>query len=394
FVQIDETLQDPRCVINLLKEHVKIYTSDMVERICGTPKDKFLKIAQMVSETSSPTKTMTSMYALGWTQHSKGSQNIRAMAMLQLLLGNIGVRGGGMNALRGHSNIQGLTDLGLMSNLLPGYLTLPTEKEADLNVYMSTRGFKPMRPGQTSFWQNYKKFFVSFQKAMWAGTATSENDFAYNYLPKLDVTYDVLRAFDLMFQGKMTGYICQGFNPLLSFPNRKKLTAALSKLKFLVSIDPLQTETARFWENHGEHNDVDPSKIQTEVFELPSTCFAEDEGSLVNSSRWLQWHWAGATPPGEAKSDIWVMTQLHLRLKELYRKEGGRFPDPIVNLHWPYKNSDEPSPEELAREVNGYVVETVADPGDPSKVLLEKGRQLPAFAALRDDGTTAAGCWI
>jgi len=394
FVQIDETLQDPRCVINLLRGHVEIYTPDMVERICGTPKDKFLKIAQMISETSSPAKTMTSMYALGWTQHSKGSQNIRAMAMLQLLLGNIGVRGGGMNALRGHSNIQGLTDLGLMSNLIPGYLTLPTEKETDLNVYMSTRGFKPMRPGQTSFWQNYKKFFVSFQKAMWAGTATSENDFAYNYLPKLDVTYDVLRAFDLMFQGKMTGYICQGFNPLLSFPNRKKLTAALAKLKFLVSIDPLQTETARFWENHGEHNDVDPSKIQTEVFELPSTCFAEDEGSLVNSSRWLQWHWAGATPPGEAKSDIWVMTQLHLRLKELYRKEGGRFPDPIVNLHWPYKNPDEPSPEELAREVNGYVVETVADPSDPSKVLLEKGRQVPAFAALRDDGTTAAGCWI
>ena len=156
FVKVDTTLQNPRCVINLLKEHVKVYTPEMVERICGTPKDKFLKIATMVAECSSPTKTMTSMYALGWTQHSKGSQNIRAMAMLQLLLGNIGVRGGGMNALRGHSNIQGLTDLGLMSNLLPGYLTLPTEREADLDSYMSSRGFKPMRPGQTSFWQDRK----------------------------------------------------------------------------------------------------------------------------------------------------------------------------------------------------------------------------------------------
>src|SRR5262249_48492930 len=225
---------------------------------------------QMLCECASQTKAMTWMYALGWTQDSKGSQNIRAMAMLQLILGNIGVRGGGMNALRGHSNIQGLTDLGLMSNLIPGYLTLPTERETDLNVYMSTRGFKPMRPGQTSFWQNYKKFFVSFQKAMWGPAATADNQFAYDYLPKLDVTYDVLRAFELMHQGKMNGYICQGFNPLLSFPNRKKLTAALSKLKFLVSIDPLQTETARFWQNHGEHNDVDSSKIQTEVFELPS----------------------------------------------------------------------------------------------------------------------------
>jgi formate dehydrogenase major subunit len=395
FVKVDETLQHPRCVFNLLKEHARPYTSEMVERICGTPKDKFVRIAQMIAETSSPTKTMTSMYALGWTQHSKGSQNIRTMAMLQLLLGNIGVRGGGMNALRGHSNIQGLTDIGLMSNLIPGYLTLATEREPDFAAYMSTRGFKPMRPGQTSYWQNYKKFFVSFQKAMYGKAATAENDWAFNYLPKLDVpAYDVLRAFELMHLGKMNGYFCQGFNPLLSFPNRKKVTSALSKLKFLVAIDPLQTETARFWENHGEHNDVDSAKIETEVFELPSTCFAEDEGSLVSSSRWLQWHWAGGTPPGEAKGDAWIMAQLYLRLKALYQKEGGKVPEPILNLHWPYKNPGEPTPEELARELNGYVVETVTDPNDSTKVLLEKGKQLPAFAVLRDDGTTAAGCWI
>ena len=135
--------------------------------------------------------------------------------------------------------------------------------------------------------------------------------------------YDVLRAFELMHQGKMNGYFCQGFNPLLSFPNRKKITAALSKLKFLVVMDPLETETARFWENHGEYNDVDPSKIQTEVIQLPTTCFAEDEGSLTNSGRWLQWHWAGGTPPGEAKSDTWIMAQIYLRLKALY-EQGGR----------------------------------------------------------------------
>lgn len=288
FAVVDTTLQHPRCVYNLLKQHVAQYTPEFVEKVCGTPKDKFLKVAQMVSETSAPDKVMTSMYALGWTQHSKGSQNIRCMAMLQLLLGNMGMRGGGMNALRGHSNIQGLTDLGLMSNLIPGYLTLPSEKDVDFAAYMSTRGFKPLRPNQTSFWQNYKKFFVSFQKAMWGPAATPENSFAFDWLPKLDVTYDVLRAFELMHQGKMTGYFCQGFNPLLSFPNRKKITESLSKLKWLVVMDPLKTETARFWENHGKYNEVDSASIQTEVFELPSTCFAEDEGSLVNSSRWLQ----------------------------------------------------------------------------------------------------------
>jgi formate dehydrogenase major subunit len=395
FVTVDDTLQNPRCVWNLLKKHVSIYTPEMVSRICGTPKDKFLKVAQMISECSTPTKTMTSMYALGWTQHSKGSQNIRAMAMLQLILGNIGVRGGGMNALRGHSNIQGLTDIGLMSNLIPGYLTIPNEKEPTFDTYMATRGFKPLRPNQMSYWQNYKKFFVSFQKSMWGDAATADNNFAYDWLPKLDVpSYDVLRAFELMHEGKMNGYFCQGFNPLLSFPNRKKITTALSKLKFLVVMDPLQTETARFWQNHGEHNDVDTAKIQTEVFELPTTCFAEDTGSLVNSGRWLQWHWAGGTPPGEAKHDTWIMGQIYLRLKALYQKEGGPVPEPIVNLDWRYKDPAEPSPDELAKELNGAALEDLMDPNDPTKVLIAKGKQLPGFAALRDDGKTNGACWI
>jgi formate dehydrogenase major subunit len=395
FALIDETLQNPRCVWNLLKQHVAVYTPEMVERICGTPKDKFLKVCAMIAECSSKTKTMTSMYALGWTQHSKGSQNIRAMAMLQLILGNIGVRGGGMNALRGHSNIQGLTDIGLMSNLIPGYLTIPTEREASLDVYMSTRGFKPLRPGQTSYWQNYKKFFVSFQKAMWGEAATAENNFAYDFLPKLDVpSYDILRAFELMHAGRMNGYFCQGFNALLSFPNRKKITTALSKLKFLVVIDPLQTETARFWENHGEFNDVNSASIQTEVFELPTTCFAEDEGSLSNSGRWLQWHWPGGTPPGEAKSDNWIMAQIHLRLKALYEKEGGPVADPILKLDWRYADPGDPTAEELAKEINGYAIADLADPADPTKIVVARGKQIPGFSVLRDDGSTACGCWI
>jgi formate dehydrogenase major subunit len=392
---VKSDIDHPRSVWNLLKQHVSIYTPEMVERICGTPKDKFTKICAMIGETSSPTKTMTSMYALGWTQHSKGAQNIRGMAMLQLMLGNIGVRGGGMNALRGHSNIQGLTDVGLLSNALPGYLTLPTEKEAGFDTYMSSRGFKPLRPEQMSYWQNYKKFFVSFQKSMWGDAATKDNDFAYSWLPKLDVpAYDVLRTFELMHEGKVNGYFCQGFNPLLAFPNRKKITSALSKLKWLVIMDPLETETSRFWENHGEHNDVDTAKIQTEVIQLPATCFAEDTGSLTNSGRQLHWHWAGGTPPGEAKHDTWIMAQIYLRLKALYQKQGGPVPEPILNLTWNYKDPDEPSPEELAKEMNGSVLEDVMDPNEPTKVVLAKGKLLPGFAALRDDGATACACWI
>jgi formate dehydrogenase major subunit len=389
-------LDHPRSVWSLLKKHIAIYTPEMVERICGTPKDKFLKVAQMIGECSTPTKTMTSMYALGWTQHSKGAQNIRGMAMLQLILGNIGVRGGGMNALRGHSNIQGLTDMGLLSNSIPGYLTLPTEKETTFDTYMSTRGFKPLRPEQMSYWQNYKKFFVSFLKSMWGDAATKDNNYAYDWLPKLDVpAYDVLRIFELMHEGKVNGYFCQGFNPLLAFPNRLKITAALSKLKWLVIMDPLETETSRFWENHGEHNNVNTASIQTEVIQLPSTCFAEDTGSLTNSGRQLHWHWAGGTPPGEAKTDSWMMAQLFLRLKALYQKEGGSAPEPILNLMWNnYKDPGHPTPDELAKEVNGSAIADVADPNDPTKLILQKGKQLPGFAALRDDGTTACACWI
>lgn len=395
FVVVDETLANPRCVWNMLKEHIAVYTPEMVERICGTPKDAFLKVAEMISECSTPTKTMTSMYALGWTQHSKGSQNIRSMAMLQLILGNIGVRGGGMNALRGHSNIQGLTDIGLMSNLIPGYLNIPTEREVDYATYIASRGFKPLRPNQISYWQNYPKFFVSFMKAMWGAAATPENDFAYDYLPKLDLpAYDVLRAFEMMNQGQMNGYFCQGFNPLLSFPDRRKITSALSQLTYLVVMDPLETETSRFWENHGEFNDVESASIQTEVYQLPTSCFAEDEGALVNSGRWLQWHWPGQNPPGEAKHDTWIIAQIHLRLKALYQEEGGVFSDPIVNLHWPYADPNDPKADEIAREMNGYAVTTLRDPNDATKVTVEAGQQVPGFAALRDDGSTACGCWI
>lgn len=395
YARIDPTLQDPRCVWNLLKAHVDAYTPEFVENICGTPKDKFLQICEMIGECSAPDRVMTSMYALGWTQHSKGAQNIRGMAMLQLILGNIGMRGGGMNALRGHSNIQGLTDLGLMSNLIPGYLNIPTEKEPDWQTYISARGFKPLRPNQTSYWQNYPKFMVSFMKAMWGDAATAENDWAYHYLPKLDVpTYDVLRMFELMKHGQINLYFCQGFNPLLSFPNRAKLTEALSRLKLLVVMDPLETETAHFWENHGIHNDVDSAAIQTEVLELPTTCFAEDEGALVNSGRWLQWHWAGGTPPGEARHDTWIMANIFLRLRKLYQDEGGVFPDPILNLTWDYADPSEPTPEELAREMNGRALKTVYDPKDPSTVLVETGKQVKNFTQLQDDGSTMCGCWI
>src|SRR4029077_4083378 len=228
-------LAHKRCVFNIMKEHYKRYTPEMVSKICGTPKEAFLKVCEMIATTSVPDRTMTIMYALGWTQHSQGTQMIRTAAILQLLLGNMGMAGGGMNALRGHSNIQGLTDLGLLFNSLPGYMTLPGEKEK-YEDYMKVRTLMPLRPNQMSFPQNFPKWQTSFMKAWWGNAATKENHFAYDYLPKLDRAYDVLAAFELMYQGRINGYFCQGFNPLASFPNKAKIGVALAKLKYLVVI--------------------------------------------------------------------------------------------------------------------------------------------------------------
>jgi formate dehydrogenase major subunit len=394
YVQTDPTLQHPRCVYNLMKQHYSRYTPEMVERVCGTPKDRFLQICEMIGSTASPTRVMTIMYALGWTQHSVGSQMIRCGAMVQLLLGNIGVSGGGMNALRGHSNIQGLTDLGLLSNLLPGYLTLPNEKEQTYEQYLGARTLQPLRPNQMSYWQNFPKFFVSLQKAWWGDAATAQNNWAFDYLPKLDKSYDMLQTYELMNQGKINGYLAQGFNPLAAAPNKAKMTAALSKLKFLVIMDPLATETSEFWRNYGALNDVKPADIQTEVFRLPTTCFAEEDGALVNSGRWLQWHWKGGDPPGEARTDIEIMSGLYTRLRKLYETEGGTYPDPIVKLDWPYANPGNPSPEELAKEYSGKALAELKDPKDATKVARRKGEQLAGFSELRDDGSTASGCWI
>jgi formate dehydrogenase major subunit len=381
-------------VYQLMKQHFARYTPKMVEDITGIPQAKFARIAEIIASTSAPDRVMTSLYALGWTQHTTGSQNIRSMAMIQLLLGNMGMPGGGVNALRGHSNIQGLTDLGLLTDLLPGYLTMPRDGENDLEGYLAKRTLKPIRPNQMSYWQNYPKFHVSLMKAWWGKAATKENGWAFDYLPKLDRNYDILTVFDLMHQGKLSGYICQGFNPLASIPDKAKLVESFSKLKYLVTIDPLVTETSNFWQNHGELNPVDPAKIQTEVFRLPSGCFAEEDGSLVNSGRWLQWHWKAAEPPGEAKNDVEIVADLFTRIRALYVKEGGIFPDPIVNLAWDYKIPFNPSPEELAKEFNGKALADVPDPKDPAKFLAKEGEQLATFAHLQADGSTACGNWL
>ena len=285
----------------------------------------FLLAARSLASTKTNDRAATFLYALGWTQHSYGTQIIRTAAMIQLILGNIGVMGGGINALRGHSNIQGLTDVGLLSNRLPAYLELPKDSQVSLQQYLDEKTPKPLGPNEVNFWGNYPKFFVSFMKAMYGDKSTIDNNWGFDWLPKWDKTYDVLRFSKMMRDGQANGFICQGFNPLAALPDKNSIREGLSKLKFLVNIDPMPTETAEFWKNHGESNDVDPSKIQTEVFRLPANCFAEENGTIVNSSRLLQWHWAAARPPYEALYDPEIIARIYLRIKELYEEEGGAY---------------------------------------------------------------------
>lgn len=392
FAKRDMTLTHPRSVWQQLKKHVSRYTPQLVTEVCGTPQDDFIKICELLATTAVPDKTATILYALGWTQHTTGAQMIRTAAMIQLLLGNIGMAGGGVNALRGHSNIQGYTDLGLLSLRLPGYMDLPSEKQTTLQQYLSESTPKTLLADQVNYWKNTPKFFISLMKSLYGDKAQKENDWGFDWLPKWDKSYDALSYSRLMLAGKVNGYIAQGFNPMAAFADSNQAREALKKLKFLVIIDPLATETSNFWQNHGELNDVDSSQIQTEVFRLPSSCFAEENGSIVNSGRWLQWHFAGAQPPGEALHDGVILAGILLRLREMYAKEGGANPEPLLNMTWNYADPEDPTPEEVAKEANGYALEDVFD--DQGKQILKKGQLLDSFAQLRDDGTTASFCWV
>ncbi len=394
FVKVDETLQDPRCAFQMLKAHYARYTPDVVQQVCGTPKEAFLKVCEYIAETAAPNKTMTNLYALGWTEHSVGSQNIRCMAIIQLLLGNMGMAGGGINALRGHANVQGITDFALYAQNLPGYLAVPTDAEPDLKTFLDKKTPKLLRPGQMNFGQNLSKWYVSLHKAWWGDAATKDNGFAYDFMPKLAGASDVLSIFDQMYQGKINGFLCQGFNPLASVANKKKVGDALAKLKYMVVMDPLATDTSEFWKPHGEFNDVKPEEIKTEVFRLPATLFAETTGSFTNSGRVIQWRWKAADAPGDAKDDTEILANLFLKLKDMYAKDGGAYSEPIQKLTWAYRIPTKPSPEELMMEFNGKALADVLDPKDPTKVLVKAGEQLPSFAMLRDDGSTTCGNWI
>jgi formate dehydrogenase major subunit len=391
YARVDTTLEDPRSVYQLMKRHYSRYTPEMVANICGCAKEQFLKAAEIISSTYLPDKAGTMLYALGWTHHSSAVQNIRAAASLQLLLGNVGMPGGGVNALRGHSNIQGATDMN-QTHTLPGYLKMPQPQHQTLKDYLEANTPKKLRPNSMNYWENIDKFLVSQLKAFFGGAATPENEFGYAWLPKMDRDYSWAYIYDDAYRGSVKGLVTFGMNPVGNGPHSKKMIRALAKLDWMVVVENFETETATFWKSPKEYEGPETKEISTEVFMLPAANFAEKDGTFTNSARWLQWKWKAMDPPGAAKADQEIIARIALRLKELYAKEGGKLPEPVINMSWNYSDPANPNLEEVAREINGKALEDFKD--EKTGTEYKKGQQLPGFATLRADGKTLCGNWI
>ena len=391
----DMTLQDPRCVYQMLRKHYERYTLETVSSITGVSKENLLTVYKEYGATGAPDKAGTECYALGWTHHTVGSQNIRAMSIIQLLLGNMGIAGGGINALRGEPNVQGSTDHAILYNILPGYLKMPSSSVQTLAVYNEKYTTKSSDPMSANWYQNYPKYAVSFLKAMFGKAATPENEFGYSWLPKLDEGkhYSILHTIDQMYAGKMEGFIAWGSNIAVSNPNSTKVRKGLEKLKWMINVNLFDSETSSFWKGPG----VDPSKVDTEVFLLPAGASIEKEGSQSNSGRLVQWRYKAVNPPGDALSDGDITLRIMDAVRDLYAKEGGAFPEPIHNLKWDYRDAQGNfNVPKCAMQINGHYDKDVIieDAAKGTKEVNLKGETVPGFAKLLADGSTSCGNWI
>jgi len=391
----DMSLQDPRCVFQMMNKHYSRYTLEKVSSITGVSKENLLKVYEVYSATGVPDKAGTEAYALGWTHHTSGSQNIRTMAIIQLLLGNIGIAGGGINAMRGEPNVQGSTDQCILYGNLPGYLKMPSASLESLEHFLEKYTPVSKDPQSANYYSNYPKFFVSLLKALFDDKATKENGFGYNWLPKMDdgEHYSTMHMFDAMYEGKVKGYFCVGADTAVSTPNTKKVRKAMENLDWLVGENIFNNETYEFWRGPG----VDPKKIKTECFLLPAAATMEKEGSQSNSGRMIQWKYKAAEAPGDGLPVGEIEIKIMKAVKELYAKEGGPNAEPIVNLYWDYLDSKGHFDAlKVCKRMNGVFLKdtVVEDKAKGTKTEYKKGQLVPGFGNLQDDGSTACGNWI
>ena len=380
----DETLRHPRCVLQVVKRHFSRYTPEMVEQVTGCPKATFLEVAETILENSGRDRTTAWTYAVGWTQHTYGPQMIGCCALLQLLLGNVGRPGGGIMALRGHASIQGSTDIPTLYHSIHGYMSAPSvlKDHRTLREYLATEGLA------TGVWAGMPEYVVSYLKSMYGDAATPENDFGYDWHPKISGDHSHMPMFVAMAERRVKGMICVGQNPATSL-NASLERQGMRNLEWLVVKDNFLTESATYWYRSPEieRGEVKPEEIGTEVFFFPSAQVAETDGSFTNTQRMLQWHFKAADPPGHCRSDLWFTHQLAVRLKRLYADSTLPRDQGFKSLVWDYEAdepqsiSGEPDVQKVLREINGY------HSGFPDK-------HLAGYNELKDDGSTTCASWI
>ena len=378
-IPADPTLQHPRCVYQILKRHYARYTPDMVERICGVPAEQFLHIAKAWTHNSGRERTAALVYSVGWTQHSVGAQYIRAGSIIQLLLGNIGRPGGGVLALRGHASIQGSTDVPTLFDLLPGYLAMPHAGQATLSDYLGTI----MSHNQKGFWRDADTYMVSLLKEYWGERATAENDFCFDYLPRINGDHGTYRTVMDMVDGKVFGYFLMGQNPAVGSAHGRLQRLGMANLDWLVVRDLAMIESATFWKEgpEVETGEIAPETCRTEVFLFPGASHVEKAGTFTQTQRMLQWREKAVEPPGDARSELWFMYHLGRILREKLAGSTDERDRPLLDLSWDYAmEGDEPSAEDVLRRISG--------------VDLTTGRAVDNYMSLKADGSTMCGCWI
>jgi formate dehydrogenase major subunit len=377
--KMDQDMEDPNCVFQLLRRHFSRYTPEMVERICGVPREQFLAVAEALCENSGRERTSAVVYSVGWTQHTVGVQYIRAASIIQLLLGNMGRPGGGILALRGHANIQGSTDIPTLFNILPGYIPMAhPESHGHLDRYIENMG------PSTGAWGSLRSYMVSLLKAWWGDAATEANDFAFNYLPRINGDHSNYATMLRMLDGEVKGFFAVGENPAVGSANGKLNRKAMASLDWLVVRDLVEIETATFWKDSPEieSGELRTENIGTEVFFLPAAAHTEKDGCFTNTQRLLQWHEKAVEPPEDCRSELHFFYHLGLKIREKLGGSAEERDRPILDLRWNYSTQgphDEPDAEEVLAEINGYDAE---------------GAHIPKYQELAEDGSTSCGSWI
>ncbi len=376
---VDDSMEDERCVLQVLKRHYARYTPEVVEEICGCAKEKFLEVARAMCENSGRERTSSVAYAVGWTQHTTGVQNIRAACIVQLLLGNIGRPGGGVLALRGHANIQGSTDIPTLYNILPGYIPMPHPQE-----HPSLDKFVELNGPKNGAWGELQSYMVSMLKAWWGDAATEDNEFCFDYLPRIDGDHSHYATMLKMLDGGVKGFFAVGQNPTVGSANAKLQRMALSKLDWLVVRDFSETETAAFWHDSPEidSGEIRPEDIGTEVFFMPAAAHTEKDGNFTNTQRLLQWHHKAVEPPEDCRSELHWIYHLGRRVREKLAGSTDDRDRPILDLTWDYPvqgPQDEPDAEAVLQEISGRKAD---------------GSFVTKYEELEDDGSTTCGSWI